>query len=160
MSEPNMSIEQVTSSADLADVAELEAVCFTNPWTLEMLEREVRQSDVARVYVLRDAARRVSAFCTCWVIADELHINTIAVDPLHRRAGLGTTLMRHVMEEAVRAGVRRATLEVRASNEPARRLYAGLGFTEAGVRPGYYTKPDEDAIILWCEGLGEGNGRP
>ena len=155
-----ITIERVTALADLAAVAELEAACFTNPWTLEMLEREVRQSDVARVYALRDAAGRVAAFCTCWVIVDELHINTIGVDPVHRRAGLATTLMRHVMEEAVGAGVRRATLEVRASNEPARRLYAALGFTETGVRPGYYTKPEEDAIILWREGLGGSDGRP
>jgi [ribosomal protein S18]-alanine N-acetyltransferase len=134
-------------------VAALEAACFTNPWTQEMLERELRQSEVARVYVLRDPDGRIRAFCTCWVILDELHINTIAVDPASRRTGLAASLMRQVMNEAARSGATRATLEVRASNEPARRLYASLGFTESGVRPLYYTQPEEDAIILWREGL-------
>jgi tRNA threonylcarbamoyl adenosine modification protein YeaZ/ribosomal-protein-alanine acetyltransferase len=147
-------IERVTSPEDLDAVATLEAACFTNPWTREMLEREVRESDVARVYVLRDPGGPVLAFCSCWVIQDELHINTIAVDPIRRRGGLATSLMRQVMAEAVRSGATRATLEVRASNEPARRLYAALGFSERGVRPRYYSQPDEDAIILWRESLG------
>jgi ribosomal-protein-alanine N-acetyltransferase len=64
--------------------------------------------------------------------------------------------MNHVMDEAVQAGARRATLEVRATNVPARELYAALGFTEAGRRPCYYTQPDDDAIILWKE-LGAGS---
>ena len=75
-------------SEDLDAVAALEAASFTNPWTREMLERELRQSDVARVYVLRAAGRRVAAFCACWFVHDELHINTIAVDPALRRRGL------------------------------------------------------------------------
>jgi ribosomal-protein-alanine N-acetyltransferase len=145
-------IERVTSPQDLDDVAALEAACFTNPWTREMLERDVAGSDVARVYVARDETGGVAAFCTCWFVIDELHINTIAVHPARRRLGLATRLMRHVLDEAARAGARRATLEVRASNAAARRLYAGLGFVEAGARPRYYTQPDEDAIILWRDG--------
>ncbi|MCA1564028.1 MAG: ribosomal protein S18-alanine N-acetyltransferase, partial [Acidobacteria bacterium] len=141
----------VTSARDLDEVAALEAECFTNPWTREMLEREIAASDVARVYVLRDGTGRVVAFCTCWLVVDELHVNTIAVDPVQRRSGLATLLMRQVMDEAVRCGARRATLEVRASNEAARRLYATLGFVESAVRPRYYSHPEEDAIILWRE---------
>ena len=153
-------VERVTSGRDLDDVAALEAICFTNPWTREMLEREVRQSEVARVYVLRDNDGGVAAFCTCWLIVDELHINTIAVEPAKRRAGLASKLMQQVLGEAARAGARRATLEVRASNQPARRLYATLGFVETGVRPNYYTQPEEDAIVLWHEGLWGTYGRP
>ena len=62
----------------------------------------------------------------------------------------------HVMEEAARAGASAATLEVRASNTAARHLYATLGFVETAVRPHYYTKPEEDGIILWREGLPRG----
>jgi ribosomal-protein-alanine N-acetyltransferase len=153
-------IQRVTSPGDLADVAALEAACFTNPWTREMLEREVRESDVARVYVLRSEDGTVAAFCACWIVVDELHINTLAVDPARRRAGLGSTLMRQVLDEAALEGAQRATLEVRASNEPARRLYAALGFVETGVRPGYYSQPDEDAIVLWRGALRQSNGRP
>jgi ribosomal-protein-alanine N-acetyltransferase len=146
-------IERVTSERDLDAVAALEATCFTNPWTREMLEREVRESSVARVYVLRDPVGKVVAFCTCWMIVDELHINTIAVDPARRRAGLATSLMRQVMDEGARSGATKATLEVRASNEAGRRLYAKLGFVESGLRAGYYRQPDEDAVILWRDGL-------
>lgn len=150
------SVERTTSDEDLDRVAALEAECFTNPWTRVMLEREIKGSATARVYVLRLHDRGVAAFCTCWLIVDELHINTIAVDPAVRRAGLATALMQHVMQDAARSGARRATLEVRASNEPARRLYTQLGFVEAAVRSLYYTQPEEDAVILWHEKLADG----
>jgi ribosomal-protein-alanine N-acetyltransferase len=146
-------IERVFSAQDLDAVAALEAACFTNPWTREMLEREVRESGVGRVYILRDPSGGVAAFCSCWMVVDELHINTIAVDPVRRRSGLATSLMRQVMEEGARSGATKATLEVRASNVAARQLYAKLGFIESGVRTLYYTQPDEDAIILWRDGL-------
>ena len=146
-------IERVSSSDDLERVAALEAACFTNPWTREMLERELQHSNVARVYALRDETGGVAAFCTCWIVLDELHINTIAVAPDRRREGLATALMRHVMQDAARDGGTRATLEVRASNTPARRLYSTLGFVETAVRPRYYTQPEEDGIILWCDDL-------
>lgn len=149
MTEDRPLFERVSAGSDLDDVAALEAACFTNPWTREMLEQELQRSEIVRVYVLRDPGGAVAAFCTCWVIVDELHVNTLAVDPNRRRTGLATTLMRRVMEEATRAGAQRATLEVRASNQPARRLYASLGFRESGVRRGYYSTPEEDAIILW-----------
>lgn len=156
MNSRELIIEQVTSRDGLAAVAALEAVCFTNPWTLEMLERELDRSQVARVYALRDDSGDIAAFCTCWIVLDELHVNTIAVAPGRRRQGLGTRLMHHVLREAARAGSTRATLEVRASNTAARRLYATLGFVETAVRPRYYTQPDEDGIILWLEGLARG----
>lgn len=149
MLEQGFVIERVANDADLDSVASLEAASFTNPWSREMLARELSQNQHARLYVLRLPDERVAAFCACWVIADELHINTIAVGANRRRRGLASSLMRFVLDEARREGVRRATLEVRRSNEPAQRLYAALGFRLAGVRPGYYTHPHEDALILW-----------
>ncbi len=91
------------------------------------------------------------AFCACWVIFDELHINTLAVAPDERRKGLATLLLKHVMAETSKEGARKATLEVRASNEAALVLYDRLGFRIKATRPGYYTNPDEDALILWLE---------
>jgi ribosomal-protein-alanine N-acetyltransferase len=146
-------VERVETDTDLDAVAELEARCFTNPWTREMLARELVQSDVAYVFVLRLPGHPVAAFCSCWIVADELHVNTIAVDRPHRRQGLATRLMRRVMMEAARRGAARATLEVRASNEPARLLYEQLGFSVTARRSRYYTLPEEDALILWKEGL-------
>jgi ribosomal-protein-alanine N-acetyltransferase len=151
-------VDDVDASRDLDSVAALEAASFTNPWTREMLYRELRQSDVARVYVLRLPGHRVAAFCACWCIYDELHINTIAVDPNLRRSGLASALMKHLMADAARQGARRALLEVRRSNFPAQRLYERLGFIVAGVRRSYYTQPDEDALLLLKEGLSDNVG--
>ena len=151
--DPTLLIERVSSDEDLDAVASLEAASFINPWTREMLARELSQNELARVYVVRMPGERVAAFCACWVIVDELHINTVAVREDLRRRGLATALMHHVLDDAQRQGASRATLEVRRSNEAAQRLYEALGFQLAGVRPGYYTQPDEDALILWrnCE---------
>jgi ribosomal-protein-alanine N-acetyltransferase len=155
--EDAITIERLQGDADLDAVVALEATAFTNPWTRDMLDRELRQSDVARVYVLRTRNQPVTAFCACWVIFDELHINTIAVDPAHRREGLATKLMHHVFADAALEGVLRATLEVRRSNEAALRLYERLGFTVEAVRPRYYSQPEEDALILWRHGLSPSN---
>jgi ribosomal-protein-alanine N-acetyltransferase len=146
-------IARLTPGEDLGDVVALEAASFTNPWTREMLARELTHSDVARVYVLRAPDQRLLAFCTCWVVFDELHVNTLAVAADRRREGLATRLLDFVFADAVAAGVRRATLEVRRSNEPALRLYEGLGFTVKAVRTGYYSQPDEDGLILWRDDL-------
>lgn len=143
-----MLIERISDPVDLDAVAALEADTFTNPWTRDMLERELRQSDVARVYVVRLPGYRVAAFCACWLVYDELHINTIAVDAHLRRQGLATALMTHLLAEAAAQGARRTFLEVRRSNLPAQRLYERLGFTVSAVRRHYYSQPEEDALVL------------
>ena len=154
-------IERLTASAagttafaaDMAAIVELESASFTNPWSRETLEWELANSDVTRVYLLRDETGRVIAFCSCWLVFDELHINTIAVDPPARRHGFATLLLNHVIDDAAAGGALRATLEVRASNEAAIALYTRLGFQVSAKRPRYYTKPEEDALILWREHL-------
>ena len=148
-------IERLAGEDDLADVAALEAASFTNPWSLEMLSRELQNTSVSRVYVMRDAAGTLLAFCACWFLGDEIHINTLAVKASERRRGHATRLLRFVFGEAAREGVRRATLEVRRSNDAALNLYAGLGFEVRGVRPNYYQTPEEDALILWSDDLGK-----
>ncbi len=153
-------IERLRAGDDLEAVVALEATSFTNPWSRELLARELAESAVSRLYVLRTAERRVAAFCLCWLIVDELHINTIAVDPAHRRRGLATELMRHTIADAVKDGARRATLEVRRSNAAAIALYERLGFRACAVRPAYYTNPDEDALILWRDDLSAALERP
>lgn len=148
-----MLIDRLSDERDLDEVAELEARCFTNPWTRDMLARELAQSDVAHVFLLRLPDRRLVGFCSCWIVADELHVNTLVIDIPYRLRRLGVGLMRWVMEEAARRGALRATLEVRESNEAARRLYVSLGFQLVARRPGYYSQPEEDALILWHEHL-------
>jgi [ribosomal protein S18]-alanine N-acetyltransferase len=143
-----ITIERIANGPDLDAVAALEAASFTNPWTREMLARELETSLVARVYVLRTPERPVAAFCSCWILYEELHINTLAVDPAYRRRGLGSRLMRHLLALAAGEGATRALLEVRRSNVPAIRLYETLGFHVTDIRRSYYTHPDEDALVL------------
>ena len=142
--------------ASASDVIEaivgLETESFTNPWSRDTLVWELQNSDVTRVHVLRDDQDAIVAFCVCWVIFDELHINTLAVAPEFRRRGHATALLQSVMREAETEGAVKATLEVRASNAAALALYERLGFRISARRPGYYTNPQEDALILWREG--------
>jgi [ribosomal protein S18]-alanine N-acetyltransferase len=151
-----MRIERLRGTAPDAAidaVVALESESFTNPWSRETLVWELQNSDVTRAYLLIDDEERIVAFCVCWVIFDELHINTLAVAPARRRQGMASTLLRHVMADAVASGATKATLEVRASNAPALGLYRRLGFHVAATRPGYYAKPPEDALILWRDPL-------
>jgi [ribosomal protein S18]-alanine N-acetyltransferase len=142
-------IEPLDPSADLDAIVEIAQQSFPNPWTRAMFARELAHGPVSRSYVLRTPEHRVAAFCTCWKIADELHINTVAVRPDCRRRGLARALVQHLLTDMAGAGLRRALLEVRSSNGAAIRLYEGLGFRADGVRRGYYPgDPAEDALIL------------
>jgi [ribosomal protein S18]-alanine N-acetyltransferase len=137
------------NDADINAVVGLENESFTNPWSRQTLVWELENSDVTLVYVLRNDDERIVAFCVCWVIFNELHVNTLAVAPADRRQGFATALLQQVMAEAAAGGARKATLEVRESNTPALALYERLGFHVEARRAGYYTKPEEDALILW-----------
>ncbi len=151
--EPTYSIARLSGEEGLDEVAALEARSFATPWSRDMLATELRNSDVARVYVLRDREARLVAFCACWIILNELHINTVAVTEEARRRGLATTLLRHIFAEAASDGADCATLEVRRSNEAALRLYEGFGFKVRGIRKNYYAKPVEDGLVLWTDKL-------
>ena len=91
----------------------------------------------------------IVAFCSFWLVLDEVHINNLAVRGDFRGRGVGTALLEHVHSGRRAPGAERATLEVRRSNAPARRLYERLGFEVAATRPNYYVSPPEDALILW-----------
>jgi ribosomal-protein-alanine N-acetyltransferase len=147
------SVEPLTSPDEIDAIVEIEAESFTNPWTREMYLAELENPDVSFFLLARDAERRPVGFCSFWRILDELHINNLAVLPAFRRRGVASALLERVLEHGVRVGARSAMLEVRRSNEAARQLYERFGFTVAGVRHGYYTKPVEDALVLWREHL-------
>jgi ribosomal-protein-alanine N-acetyltransferase len=148
-----MVVERLDPARDLDGLLEVDRLSFTNPWTRDMFEWELNNSDVSHLYVIRSDEGRVVGYCACWLIFDELHINNVAVRPEMRRRGVARKLLTTVLREMKALGATRATLEVRASNEPAQRLYASFGFTPSGVRPRYYRNPDEDAVILWKTSL-------
>lgn len=144
-------LDRADFARDLEGILAVDQATFERPWTREMYEWEARHSDVARFYVARHDGG-VIAYLAGWVIFDELHINNLAVTPAWRRRGVAGTLLTHVLQAAAREGAVRATLEVRRSNEPARRLYERFGFAFAGVRKDYYRQPVEDALVLWRDG--------
>jgi ribosomal-protein-alanine N-acetyltransferase len=146
-------IEPLTSINQIDEVLAVEQASFTNPWTREMYLSELSNQGVSFCFVARTADGAVIGFCSFWRVLDELHINNLAVLPVFRRQGVGSALLARALEEGRALGARRATLEVRRSNDEARLLYERFGFTIAGVRRGYYTNPVEDALILWKDGL-------
>ena len=142
-------IERTLAATDLDDIVAIEKACFTNPWTREMYVRELQNPDVSFLYVLRMEDHGIVAFCSFWLVLDEMHINNLAVRGEFRGQGWGTVLLQHAIDAGARRGAQRATLEVRRSNTPARRLYERLNFEVAATRPNYYVSPPEDALILW-----------
>lgn len=142
-------IERLDGDRDLEGVLEVEAESFTNPWTRDMYAWELQNRSVCHIYLVRTDECPVAGFCAFWLVFDEIHINNLAMRPAYRQLGIGTALLTHVLTEARQRGARRATLEVRASNAGARRLYERMGFYVAGTRRNYYTNPVEDALILW-----------
>jgi ribosomal-protein-alanine N-acetyltransferase len=149
-------VEPLKRAADLDEVLAIERASFTNPWTREMYEAEMANEGVSFLYVARNPAGKMVGFCSQWLILDELHINNLAVLPEWRRSGVASALLARVLDEGARRGARRATLEVRRSNDIARHLYERFGFTVAGIRRDYYDKPVEDALVLWLENLKRG----
>lgn len=142
-------------TADLGPVCEVSRESFAHPQAAEMFRREVEQRHNAHVFVIRTSDTPVVGYCAVWMIVDELYIHDLAVHQRWRRLGAATTLLEHTINAARALGARRATLEVRASNIGARRLYEQSGFRVAGVRASYYSDPVDDALVLWRESLGQ-----
>jgi len=141
-------VERLASKDDLDGVLAIEEASFNNPTTREWYEGELKRPEVCFIYVLRTNAHPVAGFCAFWLVAEQAHINNLAVLPELRGQGLGTQLLAAITEEAAHLGAALLTLEVRQSNIPARRLYERAGFYQEGVRKNYYTNPIEDALIL------------
>ncbi|MDU4961472.1 MAG: ribosomal protein S18-alanine N-acetyltransferase [Sporomusaceae bacterium] len=138
--------------ADIDAVVALEQAAFSMPWSRDSFESELELNPLA-TYVVMEADGKFAGYAGMWIVIDEAHIMNVAVGAAWRGHGCGKALMRRMIELAAAAGAEKMTLEVRRSNQVARRLYAGCGFIEGGVRPGYYTDNGEDALLLWLEDL-------
>ena len=141
--------------ADLDAVLAIEHKSFSTPWTDTMFLSEMRQGPGSQLLVARLEKRptTIAGYVGYRVVLDEMHIMIIAVAPAWRRRGIARYMLSQAMEGARQAACGRAVLEVRASNLGAQQLYFRLGFAPVGVRPKYYTRPGEDALILWRDPL-------
>ncbi|WP_436669310.1 ribosomal protein S18-alanine N-acetyltransferase [Paenibacillus kandeliae] len=135
---------------DLAAIMEIEHEAFTLPWTEEAFRNELTMNHFAR-YLVLELDGQIIGYAGMWTIMDEAHVTNIAIREVYRGRRLGQDLLISLMKWAVELGMIRMTLEVRVSNEPAQNLYRKLGFAGAGVRRGYYSDNNEDALIMWCE---------
>lgn len=133
--------------SDVDAVHALECECFEDPWTREAFEAECR-NHLARYYLVV-TEESVVGYCGLWKVVDEGHITNLCIAPNHRKKGLGNWMMRRVFDMAKAEDILNLTLEVRASNEKAIRLYETLGFSSAGLRKAYYENNGEDALIMW-----------
>lgn len=133
---------------DIDEIAELEQICFAVPWSRESLISDAIENERS-LYIVAEVEGRVVGYVGIWTILDEGHINNVAVSPEYRRMHIGSALIANMLKLTIDAGITSHTLEVRAGNEPAKKLYANYGFKEAGVRKGYYEDNGEDAIIMW-----------
>lgn len=146
----------------LRQVLDIEQAVYPRPWTSGLFLSELELVDSRRYYVamdrgprrgLRPRATRVVGYGGVMVQVGEAHIATLAVHPAEHRRKVASRLLLQLLADARAMGAEAATLEVRAANAGAQRLYHGFGFAPVGVRPRYYAETGEDALIMWLHGL-------
>ena len=133
--------------ADLDAIMRIEEASFSAPWPRDAMLDEIVKND-GSVVVVAERGCAIVGFAVYWVVADERHLQNVATVAALRRSGVGRALVRHIVDDAKRGGAQFVILEVRASNEAAKGLYAGFGFQSIGVRRGYYQDSGEDAIVM------------
>jgi ribosomal-protein-alanine N-acetyltransferase len=133
-------------------MAELDALCFSAPWRIEDFRYEILENDLAH-YLVCEAERGIVAYAGLWAVLTEGHIMNVAVHPDFRRRGLGAAVLGELLRRSAgEFGLEAFTLEVRAANSAALRLYERFGFRREGRRKEYYSDPLEDAVVMWRRG--------
>ena len=148
MTEP---IIRAIREEDVAQIHEIETLCFAMPWSEESILHDIRENAVARWLVLDDGAGNVLAYAGMWFVLDEAHVCNIAVHPDFRRLGYGKRIVDALCDMAQANSMSLMTLEVRRSNLPAQALYHACGFLDVGYRKRYYEDNKEDALIMYRE---------
>lgn len=138
---------------DVPLVQLIERASFATPWPSQAYRQELETNRLA-MYLVALMGDAIVAYGGIWLMVDEAHITTFAVHPRYRRRGIGERLLLALLDLARDRMAREATLEVRLSNLPARRLYEKYGFRPVGIRPRYYSDNNEDALIMTTEPLG------
>ena len=131
---------------DIGWVRELDAVSFVDQWSVDTWQHEVKQP--FGVYLVMEINDRPCGYAGMWFIAREGQITRVALAKDQRGKGLGKLLTKALVINAQNMGATTMNLEVRVSNIAAQKAYTAVGFTSAGIRPGYYNDNHEDAIIM------------
>ncbi len=138
---------QPMTADDLVAVTALEAALQPFPWSLENFADSLAQGHFAEVCRLGD---ELIGFSVVMAVLDEAHLLDIGVAQSHQAQGLGARLLQRAIDRARSVGATRMLLEVRAANEPAIAFYRRSGFSQIGLRRGYYpaTIGREDALVF------------
>lgn len=134
-------------SADAGAVAELEKLCFSEPWSEQAFLDAVKNPDAFFLTVWQ--GEKLAGYCGVFRAWTDGDICNVAVEQTMRNRGIGRRMLQFLMEQGKSMGIEEYTLEVRSGNVFAIRLYESLGFKGEGIRPGFYDKPREDALIMW-----------
>jgi ribosomal-protein-alanine N-acetyltransferase len=137
---------------DLPAIQAIERAAFSAPWPANAYKTELETNKLAHYMVIR-VGDEIAGFAGLWLMVDEAHVTTFAIAPAWRRNHLGERLLIALLDIALDRRATEATLEVRLSNLPARRLYEKFGFRPVGIRPRYYSDNNEDALIMTTEPL-------
>lgn len=146
MNGPRTEIRRM-ESGDVEAVSRLEAECFTMPWSEKAFAESLKDEKTISLVALAEG--RVVGFGSVMNLLGEGDINNVAVAPAYRGRGIATSLLRELLRQGEAFGIRDFTLEVRVSNDPAIHIYEKLGFVSEGIRPRFYERPVEDALIMW-----------
>ncbi len=136
----------------LRAVLRIEAQVYPRPWSLRLFMSELALRST-RTYTVALVDSGVAGYSGLMVQGDDAHVTTIAVDPSWHRQGIGSRLLLQMARAAVEQGAQHLTLEVRMSNEAAKKLYGAFGFAPAGVRKNYYVETNEDALVMWANDI-------
>ena len=134
------------NATHVAQVAELEKICFADPWSEKSVASEL--DNIWALWLVAVEDDRVIGYIGSQTSIDETDVMNVAVHPDYRRQGIAEALIASLLNDLKEQGSHSLTLEVRASNVPAITLYEKLGFAEVGRRKNYYRNPKEDALIL------------
>jgi ribosomal-protein-alanine N-acetyltransferase len=137
---------------DLPAIQVIERAAFSAPWPANAYKTELETNKLAHYLVVR-VGDEIAGFAGLWLMVDEAHVTTFAIAPAWRRNHLAERLLVATFDIALDRRATEATLEVRLSNLPARRLYEKFGFRPVGIRPRYYSDNNEDALIMTTEPL-------
>ena len=140
-----MMITQMNES-HVPQIAELEKLCFNDPWSANSIASELDNRLAFWLVVLE--GDQVIGYVGSQTVLGETDMMNIAIHPDHRNCGIATKLIEALIQALTERGSCSLMLEVRASNEPAKNLYSKMGFETVGVRKNYYRNPREDAMIL------------
>ena len=137
---------------DLPAVHVIERESFSTPWPAHAYRNELETNRLAH-YIVARCGDEIVGFAGMWLLVDEAHVTTFATRRAWRRQGIGERLLLALLDLSAARGAHEATLEVRPSNMPARRLYEKYGFKNVGVRTRYYSDNNEDALIMTTDSL-------